>query len=241
MARMLRTTLLLFTILKIGQAADFGFGVRGGFPLTERLKTEGTGPATSLVYGVSLPFTGFQSSNRPYSVGPTGSVTFWRGLGVQADALYSRVGYESALPFISTPSSGSYAAQEWVRANVWTFPILGTYRLKGILLEAGVSASRVSKVELRGISQTRRLLDRDISIGRYTADSTSELKNEWGAGPTFGIGWEAHVKWLRFVPELRYTRMTRRQFGGQGPGPSNVDSNANQLEVMLGILAGPRR
>lgn len=211
-------------------------GVRGGLPVTHSLATE-SGPATSLVYGVQIPFTGFQSAERRYTVGPTVGLGLWRGFELQVDALYNRLGYESALAIINTPSSGAWAMETWVRAGQWRFPAQVRYRWHHLIVGGGIALSRIVDETERYRSTRRGLFDRQAYVGEGVSESVGQLQRRNGLGVVASAGTSWRKGWLRVSPELRYTRITRRTIAGTGPG-GFIRNNANQFEILVAITAG---
>lgn len=211
-------------------------GVRGGVPVTNSLATE-SGPATSLVYGVEIPFAGFRSTERRYTVGPTVGLGLWRGFQLQVDALYNRLGYESALAIINTPSSGAWAMETWVRAAQWRFPAQVRYRWGRLTVGGGMVLSRIVAESERYRSTRRGLFDRQAFVGEGVSERVEQMQRRNGLGVVASVGAAWRRGPLRICPELRYTRITRRTIDGAGPG-GFIHNNANQFEILVAITAG---
>lgn len=111
MCRLIRK-MLVFTALAATMAAaqNFGYGVRGGVPLTDFLEAESkTGALTNVVKGRGNVI-----------IGPMVELRLPFGLGVEANALYRRWNAEGIF------SSGSQ--------STWEYPIYGKLRIPGIVV-----------------------------------------------------------------------------------------------------------
>lgn len=219
-------------------AIDFEVGARGGVPVSSALMGQYSGPV-QMVYGVTLPFSGYRPVNRRYALGPSVTAGLTRRFSLQWDALYRRYGFDSALPVINTPSSGAWAREEWVRVSQWNHSGQLRYRWGRLLAGAGATLHRVGVPEVRYRSTRRGLFDREPFVGVGTSSIAQELRyrNGYGVVASGGLVWK--VGWLRIHPELRYTRMTRLPFRGEGPGGS-IQTRVHQWEVLIGVLAATR-
>jgi hypothetical protein len=100
-------------------AQTFNYGLRGGVPLTNAFQT--------VTSGVSSIF----SDSKGYVFGPTFEVRLPFGLGVEVDALYRPLSYESQNAN-STASHTSFGS--------WEFPVLGKYRFAFPIVKPFVDA-----------------------------------------------------------------------------------------------------
>ncbi len=109
MCRLIRKILVFTGLAGIAAGAqNFGYGVRGGVPLSDFLKAESkVGALTNVVTGRGTVI-----------VGPMVEVRLPFGLGIEANAIYRRWNADGAL------SRGS--------ANTWEFPVYGKVRMPGI-------------------------------------------------------------------------------------------------------------
>jgi hypothetical protein len=102
-------------------AAQIHLGLKGGVPLTDVTEVVGSGSILS---------------NKPsrWTFGPMAELDLPFGLGVEADILYRRVGFEN--------ESGE------TTSSLWDFPILAKYRFPGVgarpYLGAGYSYRRLN-------------------------------------------------------------------------------------------------
>ena len=218
------TLLLMFSsAAALAQPVSFGFGVKGGLPLTDFIDT------------VSGSRTTVSSVTNRYIVGPTVELRLPFGLGVEADALYRHFSYNS------TASLVDVLATLRTTSNDWEFPLLLKKRFRGVgpvrpFVDAGVSFNKIT-----GLTQTVSNL---VFPNRLTTTSNSnpaELKNDFTAGFTLGGGLEIHLLILRISPEIRYTRWGNQQFSGIFPAGvtsgigASLTSNQNQAEFLVGF------
>jgi opacity protein-like surface antigen len=218
------TLLLMFSSAALfAQPVSFGFGVKGGLPLTDFIDT------------VSGSRTTVSSVTNRYIVGPTVELRLPFGFGVEADALYRHFSYNSTASLIDVLSTLR------TTSNDWEFPLLLKKRFSGVgpvrpFVDAGVSFNKIT-----GLTQTVSNL---VFPNRLTTTSNSnpaELKNDFTAGFTMGGGVEIHLLLLRISPEIRYTRWGTQQFSGIFPAgvPSGIagslTSNQNQAEFLVGF------
>ena len=218
------TLLLIFSsAASFAQPVSFGFGVKGGLPLTDFINT------------VSGSRTTVSSVTNRYIVGPTVELRLPFGFGVEADALYRHFSYNSTASLVDVLSTLRTSS------NNWEFPLLVKKRFGGVgpvrpFVDAGVSFNKIT-----GLTQTVSNL---VFPNRLTTTSNSnpaELKNDFTAGFTMGGGVEIHLLILRISPEIRYTRWGNQQFNGIFPpgGASGITgsltSNQNQAEFLVGF------
>ncbi len=218
------TLLLMFSsAAALAQPVSFGFGVKGGLPLTDFIDT------------VSGSRTTVSSVTNRYIVGPTVELRLPFGFGVEADALYRHFSYNSTASLVDVLSTLR------TTSNDWEFPLLLKKRFRGAgpvrpFVDAGVSFNKIT-----GLTQTVSNL---VFPNRLTTTSNSnpaELKNDFTAGFTLGGGLEIHLLILRISPEIRYTRWGNQQFSGIFPAGvasgigASLTSNQNQAEFLVGF------
>jgi hypothetical protein len=218
------TLLLMFSSAAVfAQPVSFGFGVKGGLPLTDFINT------------VSGSRTTVSSVTNRYIVGPTVELRLPFGFGVEANALYRHFSYNSTASLVDVLSTLR------TTSNNWEFPLLLKKRFGGVgpvrpFVDAGVNFNKIT-----GLSQTVSNL---VFPNRLTTTSDSnpaELKNDFTAGFTMGGGVEIHLLLVRISPEIRYTRWGNQQFNGIFPpgGASGITgsltSNQNQAEFLVGF------
>lgn len=152
------------------------FGVRAGFP-------------------VRTPFSPGQSGDTSYSVdttrytiGPAVEFSLSHRLGIEADALFQPLGYQSIA------SADGVERRVKTTGDIWDFPVLLKYRLFG-----------------RGI---KPFLDTGPDFRRVTGIDTTapELLHRFSAGYVVGGGVALRSRHFEFSPEFRYTRWGRENF-----------------------------
>jgi hypothetical protein len=115
------------------------------------------------------------------------------GLGIEVDALYKR--------FSANSGSGAQSA------GSWDFPILGKYRMPGIIArpyaEAGYTFNKLGSI--------------------------ASFKPESRKGILLGVGLEISLAKVHIAPEIRYTRFNQKT------SFQSLIPNANQAELLVGI------
>jgi hypothetical protein len=171
---------LLFSAAAFSQ--PFGFGIKGGVPMTDFLDaTSQSGPALSYI----------ASTNR-YVVGPMAELRLPFGLGIEVNALYRHYSFDSTGAVVSSTSTGA-----------WEFPLVGKYKFKAPIvhpyIEAGVAWDKLS-----GLTQTI------TSVG--TISSPAQLHKDVTHGIVFGGGVEVKALVIRIAPQIRFTRWNDHHF-----------------------------
>jgi hypothetical protein len=175
---------LLFATIGFGQTV--AFGVKGGVPFKDSFDASGI----------------WAGASSHWIAGPTVELRLPFGLGAEFDALYRKVAYTSTLPNGSKPE---------VTASQWQFPLLGKFRLPGLILHPFIDGGVVF----------------------------NKLSYQGGLGPTtgFAAGFGGELKFgkLRVGPELRYTRWgAGKTIDLQGL----LQSSQNQVDLLVGITWG---
>ena len=185
-------------------------GAMGGVPLTHAFETASSGPVS------------FFSDTKRYVVGPTAEFHLPFGMGIEFDALYRRLGYES------TDTAGGSPVGTRTTANSWEFPLLLKFRGSGPgvrpFLDGGASFRRLS--DLKYV--------RDFFTGGTTTETNRppELENRFAAGFVVGGGLEFGGEKVRVAPQARYTRWGARHFRDV---TGLLLSNQDQADFLLGI------
>lgn len=207
MKRVLLFLLIAGLLLLIASPAfgQVSFGLKAGLPVTETFRTG------------SLPNLRYLSDTKRYTLGPTVEVKLPFGLGVELDALYKRLDYE-------TSAFDNPVSQTRTTANSWEFPLLLKYRFekKGVVqpfLDTGASFHHIS-----GLKQ----------VGTLATAGPSEFRRSFNGGWVLGGGLDIHAILIRISPELRYTRWTSANFENQ-TNPSAFQSKRNQVELLVGF------
>ena len=129
----MKRLLLLVFLSQVALAGPFGFGVKGGVPMTD------------MIDSVSSRDLSLASATKRYTIGPTVEIRLPFGFGVEADFLYKRTSIE----LVQDPSGETTTEQK--SATSLEFPLLGKYRLPGDevrpYVAAGVSFRHLSDLK----------------------------------------------------------------------------------------------
>ncbi|HTS67223.1 MAG TPA: outer membrane beta-barrel protein [Candidatus Acidoferrales bacterium] len=192
-------------------AQPFGFGIKGGVPMTDFLNAASQ----------SNPNYAFVTTTDRYAVGPMAELRLPFGLGVEVDALYRHYNYNGQTTVSSATTVGA-----------WEFPLVGKYRFKTHLplirpyVEAGWAWDKLS-----GLTQTVTSTVAG-AIHTSTTSNPAELHKDVTSGFVFGGGVEIKILVLRIAPEVRFTRWGDHHF----LDPSGLlQSNLNQAEFLVGL------
>jgi hypothetical protein len=164
------------------------------------------------------------SNSKRYIVGPSLEIRLPFHFGLEADALYSRLG--NTFYFFSIANS----SDERTVANSWTFPLLAKYRLPVARAQPFLSTGLAPRHAAGQINV--------IHYGYYPSD-VMFYSIKWHAHDhawVFGGGIEARVSRLRFTPEFRYLRWN----DPLAPSPWHVASylrppHRYEAQFLLGI------
>ena len=192
----------------------FGFGVKGGVPLTDFVSAIDTGTLR------------FNTAPNRYIVGPTIELRLPFGFGIEVDALYRHLQYSSTQPV------GVVVNDARTTGDAWEFPILAKYRLPTKVVRPYVDGG-VAFDALAGLKQT--LTQTVLPTRAVTTTVTSnpaELNNNATVGVVVGLGVDVHALILHISPEIRYTRWSTQHL----IAPNGLlESNQNQAEFLVGI------
>ena len=188
-------------------------GVKGGVPLLDAFEQT-----------TSLPFFQHYTFNtKRYMVGPSADVALPLRLRFEADAIYTRLDYDSTAMGIDTFTRSA------TRANSWQFPLL---------LKKEISLGRVRPFAevgygLRHVTGTSHIVN--IVFPAFITDRTinsPELVHTWVNGFVVGGGLAFQSGPLKLSPEVRYTRWADPNFQSVN---RSFESNLNQADFLLGI------
>jgi opacity protein-like surface antigen len=197
-------------------------GAKVGIPLLDAFEFSSPGTCDSNAKPV-CSILNYSSKTKRYTFGPTIEWRLTHGFGIEVDAHYNRLNYDSYF-FSRTPSSGQLSAFTSTRADRWNFPILlkwrhDVHRLSPFV-NGGIAFDHISGVR-----------------SNFTGGTTSnvdELTNTNTEGFVAGGGIEFRpVRHLRLMPEVRYTRWFSENFDRE-PGPV-FRTNLNETTYLLGI------
>ncbi|MBI5281523.1 MAG: outer membrane beta-barrel protein [Candidatus Solibacter usitatus] len=187
---------ILFTLLlSIPLPAQvINWGVKGGIPLNDAVEAAGA----------------FKPVQHRWTFGPVIEFNLPAGLGLEAEALYRRVGYQTepaAAPGTGRPVNSIF------NSNAWSFPILAKYKFPGDLARLYVS-------------------------GGFVFRTLSDVPNLWDSstkGWVLGAGIRYNTKLIKISPELRYTRWGTDHFQVNASHGNSLNSKLNQVEFLVGI------
>jgi hypothetical protein len=169
---------------RIASAQTVSFGVKGGVSLIDQ--------------------TSSQDESRPYIVGPSVEVQFFDHVGIEADALYQRLG--NTLYFSISAGVPLSLDVNRERGNSWEFPLLGKYYFRSPTTRWRPFFGTGYVFRTIGLHEavTRTVLNADGTPQALTSrfDSRSSL----GIGATFSAGLRARFGPVSLMPEIRYTR-----------------------------------
>jgi hypothetical protein len=189
-------------------AQNLGFGVKAGVPAMDPF----------ILSPPSTPINNYSFTTKRYTVGPTFELGLPYHLAFEADALYKRLHYVSN-PF------GFNTFLATTTANSWEFPLL----LKGHLLHGTIRPYANLGVSFRHIGG-----ETSFSNGSFQATQDPlELIHPWSTGFVGGGGADFKWGWLRFSPEVRYTRWSNASFNSSN---GVLGSNRNAVEVLVGVI-----
>jgi opacity protein-like surface antigen len=182
------------------------FGIKGGAPFTDALKTAQTGNL------------GYTTETRRWTIGPMIDINLPFALGIEFDALYRRLNYEA-----STPGSvQDIFVRRAVTANSWDFPVLLKIRFAPGPLKPYLSVGPT----FRGLSNLKQ-------AGEFIeSDRPVELENRFNTGFTAGLGLRISAPVIAVAPEVRYTRWGWDNFKDVN---GLLRSNRDQFEFLVGV------
>ena len=173
----MKQLILLLFFITAINAQHLSYGLKIGAPLTDIVEGKGNVAAST----TRLTF------------GPMLDIRLPLGLGIEVDALYKR--------FSANSGSGSQSAASW------DFPVLGKYRLPGIIarpyVEAGYTFNKLNSI--------------------------AAFKLESRKGLLLGVGLDVGLSKVHLAPEIRYTRFTQKT------SFLSLIPNVNQAEFLVGI------
>ena len=212
---MIKTIFLIFVSTAAAFSQPIGFGVKVGLPLTEAFNTS-SGTAGS-----------YTSDTKRYIIGPQIELRLPAGLGIESDALYTK------LNFSSVSGAAGSVVNAATDADAWEFPLLLKYKFGGAnAIAASVRpfvTTGASFRRLTGVSQIRNF----VTGNSQSSSSPDELQDKNSTGFVIGGGLEIRALFLRISPEFRFTRWGTANFR---EGISNLlETNQNQGQFLVGF------
>jgi hypothetical protein len=175
-------------------------GLKIGVPITQYFRTG--------IVSTPDSYEEYSAATRRYTAGLSGEWRFTNALGLEADALYHRMGYVAILNY-----AGRDTAVD-IKGNSWDFPLMVKYR-SGLRFRPYAAGGLVLRY-----------------VGPVDMPDPPELTKRIYSGVTAAGGVEIGGERLRFLPELRYTRWTTNIHEPTGL----LRFAPNQLEFLLGLL-----
>jgi hypothetical protein len=208
---------LLFLLLPLtAPAQSVSAGIKTGVPFTDLLKTGSLPPlSVGQVYS---------AKTKRFTVGPTVELRLPFGIGLELDALYKRIGYDST----SSPIANFFSS---TTGNRWEFPLLVKYRFRGVPIARPFVAGGVSFLSISGLAQFTRSLVGGSTVTSST-DTPEELRKKSAKGAVMAAGLDVKIPFLHVIPELRYTRWGSDTFRSS---TGEFHSSRNQAEFLLGF------
>jgi opacity protein-like surface antigen len=202
---MSKTFVLVFVLAASAVAQPIGFGVKGGWPLTDLFDSETQQAATS---------------GSDYIFGPMVELRLPAGFAIEANALYSKVNFSSAGAAVGTFT-------DVLDSSAWEFPILLKYKFGGA--NAGVAAARPY---VAAGANFRRIGDL-ANLTNFVTGSNPEDIDTNNTGFTFGAGIEFRALFIKISPELRFTHWGQDNF--LGGAAQIFKTNRNQGQFLIGL------
>ena len=200
--------LLVVTMFTVPAAAqNLSFGVKAGVPVTDSFNL--SNPTSSI--------NNYTFTTRRYTVGPTFELGLPYKLSFVADALYKQLQYASN-PF------GFSTFLATTKANSWEFPLLVKSHLIGGPFRPYVDAG----FSFRHVGGTTAFSNGTVQASQ----DPLELIHSWSTGVAAGGGVDFRYGWLRFSPEVRYTRWSNGNFSSSN---GMLGSNRNAVDVLVGV------
>lgn len=196
-----RVVPLLYLIANSANAQiHLHWGVEAGIPITDTLSSYSISSSSGQDYSLSR----YNSITKRLLIGPCLRVDLPKGLGIEFDAIYQRVNFDSTsidsipeIPYLST-------SFEQIHANRWQFPLLVQYnrtiRKHTFFVEVGPSISTF--VNSKGTFSSS-LIDPPF----VPTSNSGPISGQGGtlAGITSGAGMDIPVLHKHVRPEFRYS------------------------------------
>lgn len=194
-------------------AGPFSIGVKGGVPATDAFKTVTSGTFR------------YVDDAKKWTVGPEFDINLPFGLGIEADALYRRLRYES------TGTGVDFTVNRVTTANAWDFPLLLKWRFGGGPIKPYLSAGPTFR-GLSNLKQVETFFTEPSTTTHGETSSPVELRDRFNTGLTLGAGLQIGGAGFHVSPEVRYTRWGWDSF--RNPAGA-FKSNPSQFEGLVGI------
>lgn len=217
-----------------GQLGPVSIGVKAGVPLSDAFDFKA--PDSCAATAAVCSFINYSSKTKRYTFGPTIELRLPYGLGIEFDALYNRLNYDSYF-FRRTPSSGHGSTFTSTRAVRWTFPLLlkwhhDVHRISPFI-DGGIAFDHISRVG-SNFANFNQDFSGFVSQTNGNTSTPPEFTNSSSTGFVAGGGIDLHpVQHLHLTPEIRYTRWFSENFDRE-PG-AVFRTNLNETTFLLGV------
>lgn len=233
-----------------GQLGPVSIGLKGGIPFSD---VSGVRPDSGCMVTGCGSFN-FSSETKRYTLGPTIELRLPLGFAFEADALYSRLSYDtfrfasSSFLFRGVGAFSDESTFTSIKLERWTFPILlkwryGNRRIRPFV-DGGISMDHVSGLDERITRILHDSLSPDsvnIQHEKFGSPGPAALSGRNRKGAVLGGGIDVHaVGPIRLTPEVRYTRWASSPFVPFPPFPNVTGTNLNELTFLLGITFSHR-
>jgi len=232
-----------------GQLGAFSIGVKGGIPISN---ASGIGPDNGCI-SIGCSLFSYSSKTKYYTLGPTVEVRLPLGLALEADALYSRLSYDtfrfgsSSFIFDGVEYFNDSSTFRSIKFERWEFPILvkwryGNRRVRPFV-DGGISVDHISGIDGRRTSISHNSFSPDpvnIQREKFGSPGSTGLSTRNRNGGVLGGGiYFRAVGPIRLTPELRYTRWASSQFDPLSSISQNIRGiSLNEVTFLLGIAFG---
>lgn len=203
---------LLFATAAAYPADIFSFGVKGGVPLNDAFNAGRSGSVSYI------------TQSKRFVVGPEIELNLPFGLGIEVDALYRRLQFNSDEAFVNTLIHGK------TTANSWDFPLLVKKRFGEGAIKPYVSAGATFR-NLTNVERVETFFS-GSNLQNQTTGNPSSLRDNFTTGFTAAGGLQLGVGIVRISPEIRYTRWGWDSFRSVD---SLLKSNSDQWDFLVGI------
>jgi hypothetical protein len=203
-----KTFSLLIVMTAPAFAQPFGAGFKVGLPLNDAFELRSSN---------NLPVS---LKNKSYIIGPQFELRLPAGFSIELDALYTSFKVNSIGSVASSVSGVAFSTDSW------EFPLMLKKKFGGP--NAGVASVR----PFVDVGASFRRLEDIGGIGGFITGSSDD-NQQMSSGFVIGGGLEIRALFIRFSPEIRFTRWGTDNFR---EGLANVfKSNKNQAQFLVGI------
>lgn len=232
-----------------GQLGPLSIGAKGGIPIS---KASGIGPDNGCI-SIGCSLFDYSSKTKYYTLGPTVELRLPLGFAAEADALYSRLSYDtfrfgsSSFIFGGVQYFNDFSTFTSIKLDRWTFPILlkwryGTRRMRPFV-NGGISLDHISGIDERITSifhNSNSPFPEQIQHEKFSSPGPAALSSRNRKGGVLGGGIDFRaVGPIHLTPEIRYTRWASSQFDPLSPISPNIRGiSLNEVTFLLGITFG---